>query len=310
MYFPYFRGKQFELIAIRECAAVIADAGFNPIIEPVRETFTGLQRTLDELISQGASATVIVNPRHGDHKDSSEILAQYMADSHGENDAISPALLLTSDLTVQAALRLIEPYVGRPLTLVHGGFTDGKALASHLMSDLITHVFLDARNTLYRRPFKDAKRILIQDGFERRKNADYDAVNRFSDLHVTYEELGGDGYGDFLTIGDHYSEGGGPAYAVAIHLTYIDPSNDDAMFVHHFKSDSNDTPVDPAGKFGQALAKLILAVDDPASNILATTAVDEFRDLHNRSHFPGLGYVKKLSIKHHVETLADFHATA
>ena len=310
MYFPYFRGKQFELIAIRECAAVIADAGFNPIIEPVRETFKGLQRTLDELILKGASAAVIVNPRHGDHRDSSEILAQYMADSHGDNEAISPALLLTSDMTVNNVLRLVEPYAERPLTLVHGGFTDGKTLASNLPSGSVTHVFLDARNTLYRRPFKGAQRILIEDGFERKKNADYDFINRFSDLHVTYEELGGDGYGDFLTVGDHYSEGGGPAYAVAIHLTFIDPSNDDAMFVYHFKSDSNDTPVDPAGKFAQALAKLISAVDDPASKILATTAVEEFRDLHERKHFPGLGYVKKLSIKHHIETLADYHANA
>jgi hypothetical protein len=310
MYFPYFRGKQFELIAIRECAAVIADAGFNPIIEPVRETFKGLQRTLDELLLKGANATVIVNPRHGDHRDSSEILAQYMADSHGDNDAISPALLLTSDLTVDDAAKLIEPYADRPLTLVHAGFTDGKALANSLQPDSITHVFLDARNTLYRRPFKGTRRILIEDGFERTKNADYDLVNRFSDLHVTYEELGGDGYGDFLTVGDHYSEGGGPAYAVAIHLTYIDPSNDDAMFVYHFKSDSNDTPVDPAGKFAQALAKLISAVNDPFTKILSTTAVEEFRDLHERKHFPGLGYVKKLSIKHHIETLADYHTNA
>ncbi|WP_339621363.1 sce7725 family protein [uncultured Salinibacterium sp.] len=310
MYFPYFRGKQFELIAIRECAEVIAEAGFNPIIEPVRETFTGLQRTLDELLLKGANATVIVNPRHGDHRDSSEILAQYMADSHGDNDAISPALLLTSDLTVDDATKLIEPFADRPLTLVHAGFTDGKVLANSLQPDSITHVFLDARNTLYRRPFKGARRILIEDGFERTKNADYDLVNRFSDLHVTYEELGGDGYGDFLTVGDHYSEGGGPAYAVAIHLTYIDPSNDDAMFVYHFKSDSNDTPVDPAGKFAQALAKLISAVDDPHTKILSTTAVEEFRDLHERKHFPGLGYVKKLSIKHHIETLADYHANA
>ncbi|MBS1898778.1 MAG: sce7725 family protein [Actinobacteria bacterium] len=310
MYFPYFRGKQFELIAIRECAAVIADAGFNPIIEPVRETFKGLQRTLDELLLRGANATVIVNPRHGDHRDSSEMLAQYMVDSHGDNDAISPALLLTSDMYVDEVLGLIEPYAERPLTLVHGGFTDGKALASSLQADSITHVFLDARNTLYRRPFKGARRILVEDGFERKKNADYDLLNRFSDLHVTYEELGGDGYGDFLTVGDHYSEGGGPAYAVAIHLTYIDPSNDDAMFVYHFKSDSNDTPVDPAGKFAQALAKLIAAVDEPFTKIVSTTAVEEFRDLHERKHFPGLGYVKKLSIKHHIETLADYHANA
>lgn len=310
MYYPYFRGKQFELIAIRECAEVLASSGFNPIIEPVRETFTGLQRTLDELLAKGASATVIVNPRHGDHKYSSEILAQYLANTHGDNDAISPALLLTSDLTVEGALKLVEPYTERNFTLVHEGFTEGRALANSLRSDSITHIFLDPRNTLYRRPFKGARRILIEDGFERKKNADYDQVDRFSDLHATYEELGGDGYGDFLTVGDHYSEGGGPAYAVAIHLTYIDPTNDDAMFVYHFKSDTNDTPVDPAGKFAQALTKLITTVNEPSTKILPTTAVKEFRDLHARNHFPGLGYIKKLSIKHHIETLADYHKNA
>jgi len=35
-------------------------------------------------------------------------------------------------------------------------------------------------------------------------------------------------------------------------------------------------------------------------------AVNEFRQLHANGHFPGLGYVKKLSMKHHIETLADF----
>jgi hypothetical protein len=30
-----------------------------------------------------------------------------------------------------------------------------------------------------------------------------------------------DGFGDFLIVGDDYSESGGPAYAIAIHLTFI-----------------------------------------------------------------------------------------
>lgn len=308
MYYPFFRGKQFELLAIRESAKVIADASFNPIIEPVRETFSGLQRTLQELVAQGAAAAVIVNPRHGDHKKDSENLAAYLAESYGDNDAISPALLLTSTMGVDDALAKISPYEERPLTLVHAGFTDGRGLADSLPEGDYTHVFLDARNTLYRRPFKGGCRILVEDGFERKKNADYDFRDRFSDLHVTFDELGGDGYGDFLTVGDHYAEGGGPAYAVAIHLTFIDPKQDDAMFVYHFVSDTNDTPVDPAGKFSQALEKLIAEVDRDGSNVLETSALREFRDLHARRHFPGLGYVKKLSIKHHLETLADYHA--
>ncbi|WP_368752668.1 sce7725 family protein [Klebsiella pneumoniae] len=46
MYYPYFRGKQFELIAIRETAETMARAGFIPIIEPVKETLNGLEKTL------------------------------------------------------------------------------------------------------------------------------------------------------------------------------------------------------------------------------------------------------------------------
>lgn len=306
MYYPFFRGKQFELLAIRESAQVIADAQFVPIIEPVRETFGGLQRALEELVDTGARAAVIINPRHGDHRHGGENIAAYLGEEFRGNDAIEPAVLLTADMELEHAMNALGAYLERPTTIVHGGFADGRGLAEWLPVGDFTHVFLDARNTLYRRPFKGGTRILVADGFERKKNKDYGRKDRFSDLHVTFEELGGDGYGDFLTVGDYYAEGGGPAYAVAIHLTFIDPDQDDEMFVYHFVSDSNDTPVDPAGKFSQALEKLVREVDRPESHILETSAVQEFRDLYARGHFPGLGYVKKLSIKHHIETLADF----
>jgi hypothetical protein len=105
--------------------------------------------------------------------------------------------------------------------------------------------------------------------------------------------------------------GGGPAYAVAIHLTFIDPDLDDSMQIYHFVSDRQDTPTDPAGKFAEALAKMITALDKPGSKVLETSAVKEYRALHKEGHFPGLGYVKKLSMNHHIETLANyFYAVA
>ena len=115
-----------------------------------------------------------------------------------------------------------------------------------------------------------------------------------------------DGFGDFLTVGDDYSEGGGPAYAVAIHLTFINPEEDDVMYIYHFVSDTKDTPTDPAGKFAQALAKLIKKLDSGASHLADTSAIAEFRDLHTKKHFPGLGQVKKLSMIHHIETMARY----
>jgi hypothetical protein len=147
---------------------------------------------------------------------------------------------------------------------------------------------------------------LLRDGFQRRRNRDHPECELFSDLHVTYAEEGMNGFGDFLIVGDDYTESGGPAYAVAIHLTFIDPQQDEAMYIYHFVSTRQDTPTDPAGKFAEALAKLVQKLDSGTSKLLETSAVKEFRDLHDKGHFPGLGYVKKLSMKHHIETLAEF----
>jgi hypothetical protein len=115
-----------------------------------------------------------------------------------------------------------------------------------------------------------------------------------------------DGFGDFLIVGDEYSETGGPAYAVAIHITCIDQNQDDEIWVHHFISDRVDTPTDPAGKFAEALAHFIEELNDDDTMISETDAIREFRDLHERGHFPGLGYVKKLSMQHHIEMLAKY----
>jgi hypothetical protein len=136
-------------------------------------------------------------------------------------------------------------------------------------------------------------------------------VEPFSDLHATFTDEGMDGFGDFLIVGDDYSETGGPAYAVAIHLTFIDREQDDSMLIYHFKSQRQDTPTDPAGKFAEALAEMMTTLNARGSKVLETDAVKEFRMLHKQGHFPGLGYVKKLSMNHHIETLANyFHKAA
>lgn len=311
MYYPYFRGKQFELIAIRESANLIADSGFVPIIEPVREPLGGLKKALRSLADVGAQAVVVVNPRYGDHRENGERISELLEQGYRENDAISAGILLTSETSLNRALILARKFSAAGTTLIHAGFTDSRALSDQIADDVepFRNVFLeDQANRLYRRHFLGRPRILVGDGFVQMKNADYPPVETFSDLHITYPEQGMDGYGDFLTVGDNYSERGGPAYAVAIHLTFIDPNQDDAMFIYHFKSDTNDTPTDPAGKFAQALGKLIAKLDSGGSSLLETSAVLEFRDLHERGHFPGLGYVKKLSIKHHLETLASYHS--
>lgn len=311
MYHPYFRGKQFELITIRETAALMAGAGFVPLIEPVKESLGGLEKTLKAICDAGGRAVVVVNPFHGDHQDDGGNITKLLQTGYIGNDAISAGILLRADTSLETAIATYEAHDDHNPTFIHAGFTGQKGLAEHLAAGLAAsrHVFIEEHaNTPYRKHFDGSSRVLVRDGFKRLKNSEYAKIpfEEFSELHLTYGDMKMAGFGDFLTVGDSYSEGGGPAYAVAIHLTFIDPEKDDVMFVYHFVSTTNDTPTDPAGKFGQALKKLIDKLDTGNAKLVETTAVQEFRDLHAKGHFPGLGYVKKLSMKHHIETLASY----
>lgn len=308
MYYPYFRGKQYELITIRENVELLQGSGFIPIIEPVKESLSGLTRTLSAVADVDGEAIVIVNPYHGEHSGSAEGIISLIRDDYEHYDNISPGVLLTEDMEINDIRQICDHFDDRNVALIHSGFAKAKSLAASLDGVLdMTHVFVeDNCGKLYRKHFLGSKRVLLRDGFEKRINREHPEIEFFSDLHATYGEEGMDGFGDFLIVGSDYSEGGGPAYAVAIHITFIDPDNDDEMHIHHFISDRQDDPKDPAGKFYEALEKLVNEVNSTGSKVLKTNAVKEFIELYNREHFPGLGYVKKLSMQHHVETLANY----
>jgi hypothetical protein len=309
MYHPYFRGKQYELITVREMAPLLAASSFVPIIEPVKEALGGLERTLRAVCNADGRAIVIINPHHGVHAEDGENISVLLQRGFSENKGIAAGVLLKKNMSVGEAIACCKDHEGHELTLIHAGFTDAKGLAERLGGKIkeMRHVFFEEEcGKLYRKHFAGADRILLRDGFERRRNRDHPLLELFSDLHVTYPEEGMGGFGDFLFVGDDYSESGGPAYAVAIHLTFIDPTKDDAMYIYHFVSRRKDTPTDPAGKFAEALGLMMQKLQQSDHHIFESSAVQEFRELHARGHFPGLGYVKKLSMKHHIETLADF----
>ncbi|HCT6430858.1 TPA: sce7725 family protein, partial [Enterobacter hormaechei subsp. hoffmannii] len=209
-------------------------------------------------------------------------------------------------MTIAKVDNLLHSDLVHEVTFIHAGFDEPKALHERF-GDGYKHVFFSNYcSKAYRKHFSGSERILIKDGFEKRRNADHPDSEFFSDLHLNYEEEGMNGFGDFLIVGDEFTESGGPAYAVAIHLTYINTKHEDEMYIYHFVSTTRDTPTDPAGKFAQSLDKLMAALNSGKSMLLETSAIKEFRRLHNPSHFPGLGTVKKLSMIHHIETLADF----
>lgn len=308
MYYPFVRGKQFELVMLREMAPKIAEWKFVPIIEPVKGNFPALKRALDKLIENKCRFILIANPQVGELKDDSSALVEEIVAEHlGEYDQYAVGLHLKAEDSLAVAKKFFETHE-LPIAVIHNGFSDGKGLVSLMETEEPTiseHVFVIPHSTsLYRKHFKGCKRVLVEDGFISRNNKDYPPSEPFSELYLTYGELGCDAFGDFLIVGSDYREGGGPAYAITIHLTYSDPKADDAIAIKHYKSVQVDTPKDPAGKFFEALSKLVIDVTNHGSPIYHSSAVEEYLQLFEKQHFPGLGYVKKLSMQHHIELMA------
>jgi hypothetical protein len=305
VYYPLLRGKQYELILVRENAHRLASAHFVPIIEPVRASMASLERVVAAVSDQHGRVAVLVNPACGDDDVKPQSI-QAVIDS-AQAEVVVPTVLVSAATSFEDCRDLIERNASRESAILHMGFADPTKLASLIEehSNVQTNVFLEAHcGKLYRRHFKHGRRILVRDGFQKKKNRDYPPEEFFSDLHETFDEEGMQGFGDFLIVGDEFSEAGGPAYAVALHLTYIDRGRDNAMYVRHYVSDQMDTPTDPAGKFYEAVSKVVEDARRRESKLLRTDAVEEFIGLYEEKQYPGLGYAKKLCMQHHIEVMA------
>lgn len=312
-YFPYFRGKQYELITVRECAGVFRNSGFTPVIEPVKSQLNGLSKTIDAVIEEGGTVIVVANPKIGDLSDNNDRLIELLNAKYEEDKLVTVAIILDESTTFGEATALCNQFEGKNLALLHSGFSQARALAEAVRNNdhLTCSIFEDRKSgKLYQNHFAfHTERVLLKDGFKKRRNRDHPDVEIFSDLHITFPMEGMTGFADYLIVGDDYQESGGPAYTIAIHLTFINDDDDNIMYVRHFKSIRQDTPTDPAGKFAEALKQLIEHIASPQNKFYETSAIAEFRELHEKGHYPGLGYVKKLSMKHHIETFAQYFKT-
>lgn len=75
------------------------------------------------------------------------------------------------------------------------------------------------------------------------------------------------------------------------------------MYIRHFVSDSNSDITNPAGKFSEALDKLINWIN---SEGMDSPALRQFRQLKSEGRYPGLGTIKKLSIQQHLEVVYQY----
>lgn len=303
MYFPYLRGRQFELIALRELVEKgVLSSRITPIIEPVKLSST-LVKTIDVYEANNKQLAIIMNPKVGSfNSDAKEEKNQKLKESFLVSLKKSKNILFMYLLrTNSKPEKFIKKHENNMGTICNN--KDAIPVYEEYFKETNVKYNLIPDESGFRRKIRKNRVILANKFNKQDRNNDYIEIDEepFSEDHLYYLEDGYVGFSDYSIVGEEYNETGFAPYAVAIHIVYFD--TDKSLRVKHFVSDSNDDISDPAGKFQEALSKLVIWNEEKQ---LDTVAMKEFEDLYRREAYPGLGTVKKLSIMHHLELMGKY----
>ena len=306
MYFPILRGRQFELLALRECVSNgILSNQIIPIIEPVKVSST-YTKTVDSFIKAGKSIAVIRNPQVGswvkDSKKESNAKICEQARNQLEDVNIISSFYVTPKLSadIESATKNGISINALLLLCNNPEYVDNY---EEVIGDNIPLYNVIPDKGDFRRRIRP-NRVMCEDHFPKQtRNIDYSNIKTefFSSDHLYYADDGYKGFADYSVVGEEYSETGFAPYAVAIHIVYFDEKN--ILRIAHFVSDSNDDISDPARKFAEADEKL---VEWNRTKKLNTVGIQEFEAAYHNNTYPGLGVVKKYSIMHHLELMSKY----
>ena len=307
MYYPLLRGRQFELLAIRE---VFSDEwqtyeNIVPVIEPVKTNFNSLDLANNALKDSQEKMYLIVNPSVGELSGLDyEIVLDYI---NSDNNFIFLPAFIFSDNSSKI-IELIDKYKinNCMLLLIDNSINEIDEL---LENKSITHIILSNpnQNRRIRKRLSDLKKSIIRldDLFEKKeRNSDYLNIvrHKFSEENVFYKDDKYTGFSDYTTLPMQFQEGGSIPKAVVIHLTYIDKDTGE-IWINHITSDSNDSISNIQGKFAEAAKK---AIDFCNEIKLTNPAILELIDYYTNNKYPGLGVIKKLSIKNHLYIINEY----
>ena len=261
MCLPIFRGRVYELLALKELVELdLLGDKILPIIEPVKTTPT-LYKTLDTFCNKKHQVAFINNPSVGywltdlqytdnsanyehlkDLLKSNTVISAYHVSSNLEEDLKQAKNLdLNIDKLILICTKVddIDYY---------------EKYVSNLGVKPLFNVISDKGD--FRRKIR-ANRVMCVDRFlKKSRNADYTEIEDefFSSDHLYYREDNYVGFSDYSIIGSDYSETSFAPYALAIHIVYLD--NNGALRIAHFVSDSNDDIRNPTKKYAEALSNL------------------------------------------------------
>ena len=318
MYFPYLRGRQNELLCLRE----LLDAGklsskVIPIIEPVKFSST-LFSTLTKFIEMGHQVIVIRNPEVGSfRKESGDMIKNIEKESDEKkkekirktlegykevwnNPQIQKAYLVDDDVISMVREKKIYAKDVVIINIKKGNYRYYEEYGE----EIIGKYTVVPKGGDFEDIIEDDI-IILEDSYRKAKrNIDYieNPDELFSRNHIVYKKRGFVGFSDFSMVGNDFDESGFAPLAIAIHIMYF--GNRDELKIHHFVSESNESISDPARKFEEAMNKLVNW--ENFDIIPKTIGLDNLIECYNIGKFPGLGVIKKYSLMHHIQMMGEY----
>lgn len=307
MYFPYLRARQFELISLRELVIENKLQNITPVLEPVKESFNNLNLAHKVFQENDFYAYLILNPFKGEKYGDTEFFLKYFSEL--ENRKLLPAFHYSDN--ADYIISNIEKYnLENCLIICLDNFSDEQSLKTLCSNNNVSKIMLLEPHK-YRNLDRFIKSlgkfyIRLDDVFEKQqKNADFLNIqaHKFTEEHLYYNQDGYQAFADFTALTSEFIDGGSTPRAVVIHLTYINAELENQIWIRHFTSNDVDSIANVQGKFAQAAQKAIQFCE---SINLINSATTELRTYFEESRYPGLGTVKKISIKNHLLIISDF----
>lgn len=307
MYYPYLRGRQFELIALRELSTENALTDYVlPIIEPVKKSLNSLTLANKYFIENNQPSYLVLNPSVGDFSGDHNYYADFLNDLEEHN--YKPAFHYNNNsqyiMNIIHNYRLVDCLIIGNINIQN----NDQEFKDLVESAQVNRVMINEpeRNRDLKRYLMDLDKEFIRfdDLFASEpRNSNFLPIEShiFSQEHKYYSEENYDGFADFTPLSSEFVEGGSTPRAVVIHLTYL--NRDDQIWISHFTSNTNDSIANVQGKFAEAAEK---AVTYCRNNGLTNTAIQELETYFDEAHYPGLGTVKKIAIKNHLITVSQY----
>lgn len=318
MYFPYLRGRQNELLCLKEL--IENDKLYNsiiPIIEPVRCNSTFFS-TIKKFIEVDKKIIIIKNPKVGKFDSDYEELKKKIKE---EVDEIKKSKLQETLINYDELMNdshVINGYLCDDAIIsrcVNGEMSASDIVLINTSNDTFDYYeeYGSKLKAIYTfipkdEDFKDevyGQTVILEDVYVKAKrNVDYIKTpdEPFSRNHLVYRKRGYDGFSDYSIVGDSFEESGFAPLAVAIHILYFGKKSE--LRIHHFVSESNENISDPARKFEEAMRSLLNW--EYFEIITNTNGLQKLLDYYSSGKFPGLGVIKKCCIMHHLELIGKY----